>query len=238
MNVLYTTQAWVSLPKVGKHIMFSGSLLHAAPSDFLQDADHSDSTSSSDESSSGSSGESGDDGGDGYSTVSLDNKRVTFLVNIWLDHLPSQAGPFPPSLFDANPLPQHSSSATPLLALDFSHPTSDLSPDLHLTLNAPDSSEPVRTITRKWAMAEGMAIPVRCRISVPLPADISVYLHRYRAEEWTRTLDISGNIVLDYGDDDAKRLFISFTKAVEKREKGDEEEGRCLKRAKNIVYFT
>ena len=211
--------------------MFTGSLLHAAPSDFLQDADHSDSDSdsSSDESSSGSSSEneSSDD-------VSLDNKRVTFLVNIWLDHLPSQAGPFTPSLLDANSPPLHCTSATPLLALDFSHPTSDLSPDLHLALNSPSASNPVRTITRKWAMAEGMATPVQCRISVPLPADISVYLHRYRSEEWARTQEIGGNVILDYGDDATKPLFISFTRAaVEKREiEGDDEEGRCLKRAK------
>ena len=228
MNVLYITQAWVSLPKVGKHIMFTGSLLHAAPSDFLQDADASDSDSSSDESSgSGGESESSDDEGD--ATVSLDNKRVTFLVNVWLDHLPSQAGPFPLSLLDANPL-LLSSKVTPLV-LDFSHPTSALSPDLHLTLNSLDALEPVRTITRKWAMAEGMATPVQCRISVPLPADISMYLHRYRAEEWTRTLEIGGNIILDYGNDAANALFISFTRAVEKREKEDEE-GRCPKRAK------
>ena len=209
--------------------MLTGSLLHAAPSDFLQDTDHSDSDSSDESSSSGSSGESESSDDEGGSILSLENKRVTFLVNIWLDHLPSQAGPFPPSLLDANSS-LHSSSATPL-ALDFSHPTSDLSPDLHLTLNTLDTLEPVRLIIRKWAMAEGMATPVRCRISVPLPADISMYLHRYRSEEWTRTQEIGGNIVLDYGEDKAKPLFISFTRAVEKREKEDEE-GRCPKKTK------
>ena len=48
----------VSSPKIGKHICFDGTLLHAAPGDFTDSIDH--------------------------------GMRTTFLVNIWLNHIPSQ----------------------------------------------------------------------------------------------------------------------------------------------------
>eukprot|EP01038_Epipyxis_sp_PR26KG_P011283 gene11283-15136_t len=56
-------------PNLFSHLLFDGSLLHAASSDFiLEDDDDEDSISSNEV-----------------------MKRVTFLVNIWINHVPSQA---------------------------------------------------------------------------------------------------------------------------------------------------
>jgi hypothetical protein len=69
----------VSRPLVGKHIAFDGSLLHAAPSDL---------------------GVESEDSGDGSDSGSEDDSedgplRVTFLVNVWVDHIPSQSKRLP-----------------------------------------------------------------------------------------------------------------------------------------------
>jgi hypothetical protein len=75
----------VSKPAVGNHIRFLGNLLHAAPADLLfQEEDEED--------------DDDDDGDDEKSVESLKtllakrhSKRISFLVNIWVDHIPSQA---------------------------------------------------------------------------------------------------------------------------------------------------
>lgn len=64
-------EAMVSRPMPGKHISFDGRLLHGAPAD-------------ADIWSAGSGGSGGAKG-----------SRVTFLVNVWLNHVPSSAEPFP-----------------------------------------------------------------------------------------------------------------------------------------------
>ena len=64
----------MSLPKMGKHISFDGKLLHAAPSELRSLWKPSSSGNSS-----GSSKE--------------ERKRVSFLVNIWLNHKPGNAEP-------------------------------------------------------------------------------------------------------------------------------------------------
>lgn len=72
----------VSKPVVGKHIKFDGRLLHAAPSNLISKA-----------LSDGSERPNG--------VVLRDNQqpeksnRITFLVNIWLNHIPQQATLFP-----------------------------------------------------------------------------------------------------------------------------------------------
>jgi hypothetical protein len=68
-----------SKPMVGKHISFKGNLLHAAPSGL--DEDDEDSGDSDEEGS-----EEADDTG---------VQRITFLVNIWVDHTPIDSKRFP-----------------------------------------------------------------------------------------------------------------------------------------------
>jgi hypothetical protein len=70
-----------SKPLYGKHIAFDGSLLHAAPSDLLeQNEEDSDDGSGDDEES-----ESEDENDP---TAQM---RVTLLVNVWVNHLPIQS---------------------------------------------------------------------------------------------------------------------------------------------------
>jgi hypothetical protein len=109
----------VSKPVFGKHIKFDGRLLHAAPSDLLEevddeDVDEDEENDSVSGSSAGSEEESDHvkiDSGDEISeSGSVENngsesdetssgevypKRVTFLVNIWLNHIPIQSKAFP-----------------------------------------------------------------------------------------------------------------------------------------------
>jgi hypothetical protein len=107
----------VSRPVFGKHIKFDGRLLHAAPSDLLEEVDDEDEdedNGSVSGSSAGSEGESDhvkiDSGDESSESGSVKNncsesdesssgevypKRVTFLVNIWLNHIPIQSKAFP-----------------------------------------------------------------------------------------------------------------------------------------------
>ena len=61
-------RAILSKPLIGKHIKFDGRLLHAAPSNLIPDnkSDRKEKT-----------------------------QRITFLVNIWLNHIPRKAVPYP-----------------------------------------------------------------------------------------------------------------------------------------------
>ena len=145
----------VSRPAVGKHIKFDGRLLHAAPSDLLEEIDDEEESheSESDEEEEEEEGEEeeekysssacsnhgekeivrkvnldhqvvcsktspGSESDSDESTADTDSdhpKRVTFLVNIWLNHVPTQSEEFPesrlknmksilnsPSLFDTH----------------------------------------------------------------------------------------------------------------------------------------
>ena len=110
----------VSRPLIGKHIKFDGRLLHAAPSDLLEEADdddddpetneEDDEEEDSDDDKSSVSGESdsessvhaekvedkGSDNGDSDDDIDSP-RRVTFLVNIWINHIPMQSKAFPVS---------------------------------------------------------------------------------------------------------------------------------------------
>jgi hypothetical protein len=78
----------VSYPKPGKHVTFDGNLLHGAPSSlYAAVTDTSDSEESEEE-----------DGSDDEDSIPESEARVTFLVNIWLDHHPTQAEPLPADL--------------------------------------------------------------------------------------------------------------------------------------------
>lgn len=77
-HVGVSDELFISSPKIGKHIAFDGPLLHAAPSDLIA-------------------------GGNDKSNVDeMDDtgifKRVTFLVNIWINNKPEQAHAFPVDL--------------------------------------------------------------------------------------------------------------------------------------------
>lgn len=72
----------LSSPTVGKHITFDGLHLHGAPADLYEE----DNSSCSDD-------EDEDDENSDEEDVSKRKSRVTFLVNVWLNHVPTQAVP-------------------------------------------------------------------------------------------------------------------------------------------------
>lgn len=79
------TAGYISRPVLGKHISFDGRLLHGAPGDLadvfsMQNGEQDDS---------GSKKRKRD-------AKSIQNgRRVTFLVNVWLNHKPIDSDPFP-----------------------------------------------------------------------------------------------------------------------------------------------
>lgn len=78
----------ISHPLPGKHIKFDGRLLHGAPSS-VYDIDETDADSSTSGNSSGCESES--DSSTGGEEDDNRVMRVTFLVNIWVNHIPSQS---------------------------------------------------------------------------------------------------------------------------------------------------
>lgn len=71
----------ISRPAVGKHVTFDGLLLHGAPADLFE------------KESSSSSSDDDEEDEEEDEDESLQSPRVTFLVNIWLNHVPTQAVP-------------------------------------------------------------------------------------------------------------------------------------------------
>ena len=67
---------WISHPSIGKHMAFDGRLLHGAPSVFFPPK---------------SSTRTDDDGS--KKKAKVDQRRITLLVNVWLNHCPLDAEP-------------------------------------------------------------------------------------------------------------------------------------------------
>ena len=83
--------AYISWPKQGKHLSFDGRLLHAAPGDLLKRGEfvqqcNFDTTGISDEKE--------------KHVVQRRHRRVTFLVNIWLNFKPINVRVFPEGMVD------------------------------------------------------------------------------------------------------------------------------------------
>lgn len=82
--------AFISWPFLGKHLVFDGALLHGAPSELLPREDNAMHPPSN----------------DSKTTNSEENcKRITFLVNIWLNYRPLDLRPFPDEKVQSLALP-------------------------------------------------------------------------------------------------------------------------------------
>lgn len=91
------SQLYLSFPNVGNHLYFPGDLLHAATTDIME----ANTDDASDESSTKESNSTDDDNSVATvkkNTIALEtllsdmpNRRITFLANIWINHIPSQA---------------------------------------------------------------------------------------------------------------------------------------------------
>ena len=82
-------EGYVSWPKRGKHLSFDGRYLHAAPSDIMVEGMFDkqcqfDTTSDMDAKT--------------KKILTRQHRRVTFLVNIWLNHKPFNVNPFPETM--------------------------------------------------------------------------------------------------------------------------------------------
>ena len=106
----------LSKPKILKHISFEGTLLHGSSTDF--------------ETSNQGGGDSDDESTDSASTTT---NRITFLVNIWLDHIPTHADKPPENLLAQLCEPKLQLSSLPKF-VDISH-----QPTMHLLVNDPAS---------------------------------------------------------------------------------------------------
>lgn len=87
----------LSRPAVGKHITFDGLHLHGAPADLYEEDTSSNSVDEDEEEESDEEGSS------------KRPSRVTFLVNIWLNHVPTQAVPLDDDLAAVMERPRMSS---------------------------------------------------------------------------------------------------------------------------------
>jgi hypothetical protein len=70
-------KGWISHPKLGKHMAFDGRLLHGAPATFFPSSSDSNGGNTSSE--------------PPMKKAKMQRKRITLLVNIWLNHCPLDA---------------------------------------------------------------------------------------------------------------------------------------------------
>jgi hypothetical protein len=89
-ETIQNAEAFISWPKCGKHFSFDGRYLHAAPSDLMEkglfEKQIQVPIQSTDESE--------------VTRHTRRHRRVTFLVNIWLNHKPFNVEEFPESMID------------------------------------------------------------------------------------------------------------------------------------------
>jgi hypothetical protein len=78
---------YISWPKIGKITTFDGRCLHAAPS-ALSGFPEEEEEEEEEEDVNEKESEKDDDDDDGDEENSIDSKRITFLVNVWLNHKP------------------------------------------------------------------------------------------------------------------------------------------------------
>ena len=168
-----------SKPLFGKHLLFGGDLLHAAPSSLIQDEEEED----EDESEDSDSDDSDDDEG---------LLRVTLLVNVWVNHIPIQSIQFPES--------QISELSTGLLAL----PSSDVlqfkqnqsQPQCTINLDAVNCS---RTMLWKFSNSD-----IKYSVSCPLPeaSTVAANFENFHLIAFKYTTDdVKVNISVDDSED-------------------------------------
>jgi len=201
----------ISRPRFAKHIKFDGRLLHAAPGDFLSgpadgededdededdegedDEGEDDNEDEEDDEEDGKEGEDEDDDeeedeeeededDDGTHPV-----RVTFLVNIWLNHRPVQSRPFPtdqlgqlrlaadggPPCFGAGGGAAPAASEVPVVkALDLMGSSSSNGSSASSSGNSGGSSGGGESQERSWKFTNS-DVKYRVRMSLPPPATL------------------------------------------------------------------
>jgi hypothetical protein len=157
--------AFISWPKMGKHLCFDGRFLHAAPSDLAVKVVSID-----------SSKEVILCNNDNSSTIKERRRRCryTFLVNIWLHHKPFNVHPFPDSIIDKM------SGYAPV----FPTTSSKRSPKIQLILNQTKDNETNALIDAKNPQQNGSQVT-----TVVVKSDGSVHILEHYIPERTRLAD-------------------------------------------------
>jgi hypothetical protein len=172
----------INKPMIGKHIKFDGRLLHAAPALALEAITNRDTSETAPGDSKHIKGKKSDN---------HQPKRITFLVNIWLNHIPMQAQSYPTdaindftspvlglkgSFLNASNIKKDSSQQTNKVATTKSNISSN---DYHtekLRNKVPSVSISSQMLLGKldlhsWTFING---GIKYRISVPLPSSVGL----------------------------------------------------------------
>jgi hypothetical protein len=85
-------EGWISCPMFGKHIGFDGRLLHGAIGTFLsKDSKQASSSNDNDDDRATKRRKVGEDGETKPISTDTNSQRITFMVNVWINHCPIDA---------------------------------------------------------------------------------------------------------------------------------------------------
>lgn len=118
------SKCWVSHPVIGKHLCFDGRLLHGAPCTFFPSIEHEEDREAK--------------------RIKLSRRRVTLLVNVWINHCPLDAEPLEDDICEK--LASASKEGSQLFVwkkLDMSKPSSMKSSKLSVDKEDPAGEEEV-----------------------------------------------------------------------------------------------
>ena len=94
-------EGYISWPKKGKHLSFDGRFLHAAPCNLMKEGLFKQQIEIPDkESLNGENDKNGENGEQKRKVLERRFRRVTFLVNVWLNYKPFNVDTFPDSMID------------------------------------------------------------------------------------------------------------------------------------------
>eukprot|EP00593_Proboscia_inermis_P003315 CAMPEP_0171299416 /NCGR_PEP_ID=MMETSP0816-20121228/8238_1 /TAXON_ID=420281 /ORGANISM="Proboscia inermis, Strain CCAP1064/1" /LENGTH=418 /DNA_ID=CAMNT_0011775199 /DNA_START=197 /DNA_END=1453 /DNA_ORIENTATION=+ len=104
-NLLLKKSAFLSWPRRNKHLSFDGRFLHAAPSDLMEEGVFERQTTATVVSHCSTTTNENDDCKDAmimHNQKQLERRcrRVTLLVNVWLNYRPYNVNPFPSTMLD------------------------------------------------------------------------------------------------------------------------------------------
>jgi len=91
---------FISWPRTGKHLSFDGRMLHAAPIDLMEEGEFERQCEIKNTTTKTSQNDLIEENEKKKKKESRQKRRVTFLVNIWLNYRPFGVNPFPQTMID------------------------------------------------------------------------------------------------------------------------------------------
>ena len=195
-------KAWLSHPRFGKHVAFDGRFLHGGPGRYFPSV-----ATRSEDSSPPKTKKRKVEGGD---DVAPGGKRVTFMVNIWLNHCPIESEPLEDDVLDQlttpwEDAPEHDDDKRNLKAGE------GCAPPFHWNVNdiaRTDALSAAASLARASAGAGGPAgaeevVLCNRRVDLAFGASMDAFHHvsRLAAEEGSLPLEMEeGVLTLTVGD--------------------------------------